>query len=210
MKNHPRFNINGLYAVTPDITDTKQLITKVQSVLKGGACLLQYRNKQADAALRLKQAKALLTVCRDYQVPLIINDHATLCAEIDADGLHLGAEDCQLTKARKLLGNSKIIGISCYNQLALAQKAQADGADYVAFGACFASDTKPNAVKAPLTLFAEARHSINIPMVGIGGITLKNARQVKEAGANAMAVIAALFDTDSIEETSQQFNLIFK
>lgn len=210
MKNHPRFNISGLYAVTPDELNTEQLVTKVQAALKGGVRLVQYRNKIADASLRLKQARVLLAICRDHQVPLIINDYSDLCAEIDADGLHIGADDGQLLEARKLLGKDKIIGVSCYNQLVLAQKAQADGADYIAFGACFTSDTKPNTVKAALSLFAEAKQQIRIPMVGIGGITLDNARLVKEAGADAMAVISRLFDAENIIETSQQFNLTFK
>lgn len=210
MKSHPPFNISGLYAVTPDILNTEQLVTKVKAALSGGACLLQYRNKIADAALRLQQAKALLTVCRDYHVPLIINDHLALCAEINADGLHVGADDCQLSEARKLLGMNKIIGVSCYNQLALAQKAQTDGADYIAFGACFTSETKPNAPKAPLSLFTQAKQQISIPVVGIGGITLANAKQVKTAGADAIAVISTLFDADAIIETSEQFNLIFR
>lgn len=210
MKSHLQFNISGLYAVTPDLLDTEQLVIKVEAALSGGARLLQYRNKSADSALRLQQAKALLTVCRDYHVPLIINDHLALCAEINADGLHLGAEDCQLSEARKLLSKNKIIGVSCYNQLALAQKAQADGADYVAFGACFTSATKPNAPTALLSLFTQAKQQISIPVVGIGGITLENARLVKAAGADAIAVISALFDATSIAEASQQFNLTFK
>ncbi len=210
MKSHLQFNISGLYAITPDLLDTEQLLTKVKAALSGGACLLQYRNKIADASLRLQQAKALLSLCRDYHVPLIINDHLALCAEINADGLHLGADDGQLSEARKLLGMNKIIGVSCYNQLALAQKAQADGADYIAFGACFSSETKPKAPKAPLSLFVKAKQQISIPIVGIGGITLENARQVKAAGADAIAVISTLFDATSIAETSQQFNLTFK
>ncbi len=210
MKSPLQFNISGLYAVTPDLLDTEQLVTKVKAALSGGARLLQYRNKIADASLRFQQAKALLTVCHDYHVPLIINDHLALCAEINADGLHLGVDDCQLSEARKLLGKNKIIGVSCYNQLALAQKAQADGADYVAFGACFTSATKPNAPTAPLSLFTQAKQQISIPVVGIGGITLENARLVKAAGADAIAVISTLFDATSIAEASQQFNLTFK
>lgn len=210
MKSPLQFNISGLYAVTPDLLDTEQLVTKVEAALSGGARLLQYRNKIADAPLRLHQAKALLTVCHDYHVPLIINDHLALCAEINADGLHLGVDDCQQSEARKLLGKNKIIGVSCYNQLALAQKAQADGADYVAFGACFTSATKPNAPTVPLSLFTQAKQQISIPVVGIGGITLENARLVKAAGADAIAVISTLFDASFIAEASQQFNLTFK
>lgn len=202
-------NINGLYAVTPDELDTKLLVAKVLSALKGGARMIQYRNKAAGKTLLLRQSTALLAACRSYGVPLIINDHLDLCAKIDADGLHLGATDPKPGPVRRLLGADKIIGVSCYNQLALAQEAELDGADYVAFGACFTSETKPNAVHAPLNLFEQAKQVLSVPVVGIGGITLDNAKQVKEAGADAIAVISTLFDTEDIKAASQQFNSIY-
>ena len=200
-----RFNINGLYAVTPDELDTQTLCVMVEAAISGGASLVQYRNKGVDARLRLMQATALLALCRSYGVPLIINDHLDLCAQIDADGLHLGATDCNLGAARRLLGADKIIGASCYNRLDLAEKAQEMGASYVAFGACFATSTKPNAVNAPLSLFAEAKQKINIPLMAIGGITLGNAAQVIAAGADAISVVGALFSSEDITKTSQQF-----
>lgn len=201
--------IRGLYAVTPDIADTDLLLKKVEAALQGGATLVQYRNKAADASLRLRQASALLALCRSYNVPLIINNHLDLCAQIDADGLHLGGTDCDLGLARRLLGADKIIGASCYNQLDLALKAQAAGASYVAFGACFSSGTKPDAVNAPLTLFAQAKKQINIPLVAIGGITLENAPSVISAGADAIAVINAIFNADDVKSTSTQFTTLF-
>jgi thiamine-phosphate pyrophosphorylase len=201
--------INGLYAVTPDTLNTEQLCLKVEQALQGGASLVQYRNKVADAALRLRQASALLALCRSYQVPLIINDHLDLCAQIDADGLHIGATDCDLGAARRLLGDAKILGASCYNHLDLAIKAQEEGASYAAFGACFSSDTKPNAVNAPLALFAEAKQKIKIPIIAIGGITLENAPQVIAAGANSIAVVGALFSADDITQIAKQFTHLF-
>lgn len=203
-------NIKGVYAVTPNELDTKLLVSKVVAALKGGAGLLQYRNKAAGKSLRLRQATALLAACRTYDVPLIINDHLDLCAQIDADGVHLGATDCKPQPVRRLLGADKIIGVSCYNQFSLAQEAESGGADYVAFGACFSSETKPNAVSAPLSLFGQARQELNIPAVGIGGITLDNANQVKEAGADAIAVISTLFDAPDIKATTQQLHSIYK
>ena len=197
--------IKGLYVVTPDTLFTETLCQQVEAALQGGASMVQYRNKVADTSLRLRQATALLALCHSFNVPLIINDHLDLCAQIDADGLHLGGTDCDLGAARRLLGDSKIIGASCYNQLDLATKAEAEGASYVAFGACFSSQTKPNAVNAPLSLFAEARQKINIPLVAIGGITLENAPLAIAAGANAIAVVGALFGADDIVETSRQF-----
>ena len=201
--------IKGLYAVTPDILNTELLCEKVEKVLQGGASLVQYRNKAADAGLRLRQATALLVLCRSFNVPLIINDHLDLCAQIDADGLHLGATDCDLGAARRLLGEHKILGASCYNRLDLAVQAETAGASYVAFGACFNSNTKPDAVNASSSLFAEAKHKIKIPLVAIGGITLQNASQVIQAGASAIAVLDALFNAEDVEAASQQFARLF-
>lgn len=201
--------IQGLYAITPDTLNTELLCEKVEKTLQGGACLVQYRNKAAHAVLRLRQATALLALCRSFNVPLIINDHLDLCAQIDADGLHLGATDCDLGAARRLLGGHKILGASCYNRLDLVVRAEAAGASYAAFGACFSSDTKPEAVNAPFSLFAEAKQKTAIPLVAIGGITLENALQAIDAGASAIAVVGALFDADDIAATSQQFTQLF-
>ncbi|MGQ0442107.1 MAG: thiamine phosphate synthase [Methylophilaceae bacterium] len=210
-----RYNISGLYAITPDEADTQILCAIVEAALLGHASLVQYRNKTADQNLRLQQATALLALCRSYGVPLIINDHLDLCAQIDADGLHLGATDCDLGATRRLLGADKIIGASCYNRLDLALNATAQGASYVAFGACFLSASKPNAVSAPLDLFTQAKKQITTPLVGIGGITLNNASQVIDAGADAIAVIDGLFsfgivNRDEITKTGQQFTSLIK
>ncbi|MEQ1598441.1 MAG: thiamine phosphate synthase [Methylotenera sp.] len=206
MKKHPQFSINGLYAVTPDELDTALLCQKVESALQGGASLLQYRNKAADATLRHWQASALQALCRSFAVPLIINDDLDLCVEIGADGVHLGDTDGDVAAARSKLGADKIIGASCYNKLDLAIKAEAAGASYVAFGACFPSQTKPNAAKADLSLF---QIKLNIPKVAIGGITLENAPQVITAGADAIAVVGALFGATDIAKTSQQLSHLF-
>lgn len=210
LTSHHLSSISGLYAVTPNELDTKLLVAKVVAALKGGVRLVLYRNKAAGKTLLLRQATALLAACRTYDALLIINDHLDLCARIDADGLHLGAADCRPGPVRRLLGADKIIGVSCYNQLDLAQAAQADGADYVAFGACFGAGNKSKAVNAPLNLFAQAKQSLNIPTVGIGGITLDNAQAVKEAGADAIAVISTLFDAKDVKATTEQFNSIYK
>jgi thiamine-phosphate pyrophosphorylase len=209
MTKPSQYNIKGLYVVTPDVLEVDLLCTKVQSALKGGASLVQYRNKYADKQLLLKQATALLVLCRSYGVPLIINDHLDLCARIDADGLHLGATDSDLSAARRLLGPEKIIGASCYNWLELALQAEDAGASYVAFGACFPSETKPNAVHAPLSLISQAKQKLSIPVVGIGGITLDNAPLVIQAGADAVAVITDVFYDDDIQDISHRYSQLF-
>ena len=191
------------------MTDTERLCALVNASLDGGASVLQYRNKFADAGLRAVQASALLNLCRKRGVLLIINDHLDLCLAIDADGVHLGGEDGHLAAARTRLGAGKILGASCYNRLALAQAAKEQGADYVAFGSCFDSGTKPAAVRAPLELLSQARNELNLPVVAIGGITLANAKLAIEAGADAIAVIGALFSASDVTLAAQQFSNLF-
>lgn len=204
--------IRGVYAITPDELDTELLVTKVEAALRGGIDVLQYRNKLASHKLMTQQARALLPLCRRYKVPLIINDSIKLCLTLDADGVHLGADDGNLAQARARLGPDKILGASCYNRLELALAAQEGGADYAAFGACFSSSTKPQAVVAPLTLFAEAKKNLQIPLVAIGGINLDNATQAITAGADAIAVIGALFagqDENLITAIAHRFSELF-
>ena len=201
--------IKGLYAVTPDEPDTDVLLAKVEAALLGGINILQYRNKQANHKLLTQQAQAILPLCRQYNVPLIINDSVKLCLTLDADGVHIGAEDGNLSEVRTRLGPNKILGASCYNCFDLALTAQQAGADYVAFGACFASTTKPNAPVASLDLFKLAQAQLHIPTVAIGGITLTNVLQAIDAGASAIAVINAIFNSSDVKLSTQQFAQLF-
>jgi thiamine-phosphate pyrophosphorylase len=204
--------IKGLYAITPDEPNTDVLLAKVEAALRGGIHVLQYRNKRADHKLQTQQARAILPLCRQYQVPFIINDSIKLCLTLGADGVHLGADDGNLAEARARLGAGKILGASCYNRLDLALAAAEAGADYAAFGACFASGTKPNAVAAPLDLFVQTRQLVDIPLVAIGGINLENATQAIQAGADAVAVVGALFNPENsqgIEASARQFSQLF-
>jgi thiamine-phosphate pyrophosphorylase len=124
--------------------------------------------------------------------------------------VHLGADDGDLAEARQRLGQGKLLGASCYNRIELAAAAAQAGVDYVAFGSVFTSGTKPGAVRAPLTLFAEARRSFALPLVAIGGITLDNAAQVYAAGADVVAVISALFDAGDISASAAGFARLFQ
>ena len=200
----------GLYAITPDEPNTAVLLRKVGEVLQSTPSMLQYRNKTADTALRREQALALAGLCRAAGVPLIINDDLALALEVDADGVHLGAEDGDLASARRSLGADKLLGASCYDRLDLAVAAYRAGADHLAFGAVFSSTTKPDTVRAPLTLFAEARRSVPLPLVAIGGITMQNAAEVFAAGADAVAVISALFEAEDIPARAAGFARIYQ
>lgn len=208
MKRIHRSLISGLYAITPDELNTEGLLRQVRSALLGGTRLLQYRNKRADLALRVLQATALREMTREFAATLIINDDAQLAALVDADGVHLGSEDGSIGAVRALLGKAKLIGVSCYNRLDLAEQATRDGADYVAFGAFFASTVKPEAVVASLELLQQARREITLPTVAIGGITLQNGAQLVAAGADALAVISAVFDAPDIEQAAREFSAL--
>jgi thiamine-phosphate pyrophosphorylase len=182
----------GLYLVTPDEPDTGRLLDRVAAVL-GEASLLQYRNKSASPALRSEQALALLPLCRAAGVPLIVNDDTDLAHAIGAAGVHLGEHDGAVQHARAVLGDAAIVGASCYDDLGRARAAAAAGASYVAFGAFFASATKPGARRAALSLLLETA-SLRLPRVAIGGITPDNAQVLIDAGADLVAVVAGVFD----------------
>jgi thiamine-phosphate pyrophosphorylase len=204
--SHKNVLIKGLYAITPDEQDTAELLRKARLVLSGGARMLQYRNKTADATLRLEQASALRELTHEFSVPLIINDDVVLAQQVAADGVHLGGKDGNVIAARAQLGSGKLIGVSCYNRLALAHEAVQQGADYVAFGSFFASTVKPDAVVASPDLLWQAHREIAIPLVAIGGITIHNCAQLLEAGADALAVISAVFSAADIHGAAQQFS----
>lgn len=196
-----------MYAITPEENNTDRLLQKVALAFQGGARVLQYRNKTGSLELRQVQAQVLRELSREYNVPLIINDDALLAKQVDADGVHLGGEDGSIAAARALLGADKLIGVSCYNQLNLARIAAGQGADYFAFGAFYASTIKPDACIASLELLKQARREFTRPLVAIGGINPENAMPLLAAGADALAVISALFSSPDIQQAAMQFNL---
>jgi len=206
MRNSP---ISGLYAVTPETSDDDWLGARVAAVLAGGARVLQYRSKCADARARRRQADRLLGLCRAHRALLIINDDVDLARELGADGVHLGREDLLPAAARAALGDQALVGVSCYDSLGRARAAQAQGADYVAFGSFFASAVKPQAVRAPLELLRSARGVLALPLVAIGGITAQNGQALIEAGADALAVISALFEVPDSAAAAQALVALF-
>jgi thiamine-phosphate pyrophosphorylase len=202
--------VGGVYAITPEIADTSQLLGLCESALKGGIAVLQYREKTGDVALRHEQASELLALCRQYHVPFIVNDDLRLADLVGADGVHLGRDDGSLREARIILGSGKLIGASCYQSLEFAHKAQELNADYVAFGSFFPSPTKPHARQADLSLLQKASCEITLPIVAIGGITVDNAGKLIDAGADAIAVISSLFDAPDVETAAKNLNALFE
>jgi thiamine-phosphate pyrophosphorylase len=190
--------LRGLYAITPE---EPGMLDKVRQALEGGIALLQYRRKRRD----LQEAREIAALARRYGVPLIVNDDVELALELGAQGVHLGRDDGDLGVARRRLPG-RILGASCYNDAELARRAIGAGADYVAFGSVFASPTKPAALRAPLALFATA---LEVPLCAIGGITVHNAPQVLEAGADLLAVVSDLFDAPDIAARAAQYRRLF-
>lgn len=202
--------LRGLYAITPERSQTSRLLEKqVAQAIAGGARMIQYRNKGRDRERRLRDARALLALCRANAIPLIINDDLDLADQIRADGVHLGEGDADPLEARKRLGPRAIIGVSCYDQLARAAHAQNIGADYAAFGRFFPSATKPHAAQARPDLLRLAREHLSIPLVAIGGITPENGNPLISAGADMLAVVDAVFGKPDIRAAASAFNALF-
>jgi thiamine-phosphate pyrophosphorylase len=193
----PAFSFDSpLYAITPDLADDPQLLSLAGAALEAGATLLQYRDKISPPAQRLARARALRALCDRHNARLIVNDDLVLALACDADGVHLGGTDGSIRDARRLLPPGMIIGASCYNDLALAQQALAEGASYVAFGACFDSPTKPAARRVSTEQLAAFREALgpDVAICGIGGITLGNVAQL-DGKVDTVALISELFGT---------------
>ncbi|PPV09003.1 thiamine-phosphate diphosphorylase [Xanthomonas bromi] len=186
-----RLNIRGVYLITPDEPNTQRLLLRTAPLLPS-ITWLQYRNKQADAALQLRQASALREVCAAHGVPLIINDDAQLAAQVGAQGVHLGEDDGEVAAARALLGEQAIIGVSCYDEIERARAAAAAGASYVAFGAFFPTTTKQTARRATPALLQQAAE-LHLPRVAIGGIAPAHVPELVTAGADLIAVVSGVY-----------------
>ncbi len=203
--NHP---LRGLYAITPE-HPRETMRSQVEAALAGGARLLQYRRKSTPQAQRADEAASLLTLCRRYGVPLIVNDDAALASLIGADGVHLGRDDGDAAAARRLLGPRAIIGVSCYDRFDLACDAVRAGADYVAFGSVFATGRKPDAARATPALLTRAAAELPVPVCAIGGIDRHNAADVLATGVLMLAVIGDLFDHDATGAAAAAFAALF-
>jgi thiamine-phosphate pyrophosphorylase len=201
------FPMRGLYAITQTKNKSGDtIINEVIAALRGGAVIVQYRDKNPADALFL--AKELVKVCHQFNAPLIINDDIELAAMAGADGVHIGKEDGAIDQARKRLGNDAIIGVSCYNFVERALDAQEQGADYVAFGRFFPSSSKPLAAPAKIETLLQAKRLLTIPIVAIGGILPENGAQLLAAGADLLAVIGGLFDSQP-EQSAQAYQALF-
>lgn len=195
--------VRGLYAITPDTFDTDELVDAVSQTLRAGTRLLQYRNKTATPAHRRVQLRALQALCNRYDCTLVVNDDWQAAIDLGIGAVHIGSDDGDAAAVRVAVGPDVVLGVSCYASLDRARE-QLPFADYLAFGSVFSSSTKPLATSAALDILREAR-AFGKPVVAIGGITVENARQVLDAGADAIAVISGLFGAASIGQATAAF-----
>ncbi len=203
--------LGGLYVITdPMLTPYKdgKIFEKVEAALRGGARLVQLRDKTASFEELLPIAKRLKELCERYGVFLIINDRVDLAIKCDAHGVHLGRGDMSPSQARKLLGSDKILGVSCYGDIERALSLE-KVASYVAFGSFYPSPTKPDAPCIPKELLKEAKKRLNLPICAIGGITPERAEELVKLGADMIAVISSLWRAENIEEQAKRFARLF-
>ena len=184
-------------------------MSDVTAAIKGGAKIVQFRDKTTDFATQLAISKQLKKLCDQHQAKLIINDNVELAKQSQAHGIHIGKNDRDIQSVRQSLGGEIIIGVSCYNDIDLALKMQQLGADYIAFGRFFPSQTKPNAPQAEIQTLTAAKSVLSVPVVAIGGIDASNAKQLITAGADSLAVIQGVFAQANIETAAAKISQLF-
>jgi len=200
----------GLYAITDSqLIPADRLTDQVAAAIRGGACVIQYRDKSSNPGQRQQQAAALALLCHDHGIPLIINDDVELAAAVGASGVHLGKSDSSLKSARMLLGANAIIGVSCYNEFERAVEAASEGADYIAFGRFFPSQSKPDAVTADPQLLRQAQQRLSLPVVAIGGVTPENGASLITAGAQLLAAIHGVFGQADVQAAARRYAELF-
>ncbi|OIO61012.1 MAG: thiamine phosphate synthase [Alphaproteobacteria bacterium CG_4_10_14_0_2_um_filter_63_37] len=184
-----------LYVITDEqLTPDASIETQIAAALAGGAKAVQIRTKSGGTARRVALARRLKPFTYRAGALLIVNDDPEACRQAGADGVHLGQEDAtDLDAVREIVGEEAIIGVSCYGDLERAKQAVADGADYVAFGSMFPSETKPQSPTISLDVLKEAVATLKVPVVAIGGIDGENIGQVAATGIDACAVVSNLF-----------------
>lgn len=201
--------MQGFYLVTPSWDDTNKLLDYTRAALDAGAAMVQYRHKQAGPALQREQGAALLALCRRYRRPLVINDHLSLCLTLGADGVHVGSADASVAQARAALGPAKIVGASCYGELALARVAERDGASYAAFGGFYPSTVKRYDFSTAPAIVTAARAELGLALVVIGGMTPANAAPLVARGANMVAAISSIYSAADPGTVVRAFDALF-
>lgn len=204
--------LHGLYVITDPALSHQRRISvpdMVAAAIRGGARVVQYRDKTSPRGQQQREARTLADLCRAQGVLFLVNDDVELALAAEADGVHLGQNDTRLIQARQQLGPQRIIGVTCHDQLSLAQAAQTAGADYVAFGRFFPSRTKPQAPPADIHILQQARAALHLPIAAIGGITPANAASLLAHGSDMLAVIHGVFGANDIATAAGEYARLF-
>ncbi len=202
--------VTGVYAITDaQLMPPGVFLARAEAALRGGARVLQYRDKSNDAARRLAEAWSLRALCARHGALFVVNDDPALAQAVAAPALHVGEDDAPLDELRRALGEEILIGVSCYGSVERARRAVAAGADYVAFGSFFPSTTKPLAPVVDLDILRRARQALAVPIVAIGGITAANGGALIAAGADSLAIISALFAAPDVETAARRCAALF-
>jgi len=196
--------LTGLYAIIDsEAIGSRRHIEVAEELIRGGAKVIQLRDKSRDKSERLSITQGLRDLCSQHSVLFIVNDYIGLALATDADGLHLGQKDLPVSVARRLLPIDKLIGCSV-NTVDQATKAQSDGADYIAVGSIYPTSSKEGAVVVGLEGLRQIKQVVSLPVVAIGGINRDNVAEVLDAGADSVAVISAILKTDDVEEATRE------
>lgn len=210
MKNSDLRKALRLYAVTDRAWVGKQtLYQQVESALQGGITMLQLREKNIAHDDFLTEANEMKQLCQHYNVPLIINDDIEIAIQANADGLHIGQDDCPVRQARATLGSDKILGVSAQT-VEQAVAAERDGADYLGVGAIFTTATKQDAASVSIDTLTQICKSVKIPVVAIGGIDVDNTPLLLPTGICGIAVVSAIFAADNITAACEKLNQILR
>lgn len=194
--------LKGLYVITDeDLTPDETVHSDVEKAIKAGASVVQYRNKTKSDEEVEAVCQMLQGLCRSHNVPFIIDDRPHLAAKIEADGLHIGKDDMPVEEARKIFPTG-IIGVSCYGSIRKAKEAEAEGADYVAFGSFFASPTKPHSGIISMNVLHKAKAALQIPVCAIGGINQINIAEIASHAPDMISVVSSVFKGDVQENVS--------
>lgn len=201
--------MSEIYALSDDVLSPDDVIlSHAEQILNSGVKFYQYRSKKSVKSEKV--ARELLELCAKFKAKFIINDDIFLAHKIGAKCIHIGKDDIGLIKARELLGDDAFIGVSCYDSIELALKAQQNGASYVAFGAVFPSLTKPDTTSVAIQTLKTAKQILKIPVCAIGGINKNNIKEISSLNIDMIAIVNAIYKPNSIKQNLHDLQMAMK